>query len=89
MEAQNTNIGFVVRINTGLIAFISILLTVGTILWNAFYGYGQLSGKIDSMQDDIKEIKEILAKMNDRFDRLEGDLHKVDLRVNTLEQHRP
>lgn len=100
LETQKKDAEIVFTINTGMIAMTSIIITVVGMLWNVFYGYGRLSGRIDAMQDDvkeikqvdIKEIKEIIVKMNEsmekRFDHLETEFHKMDIRVTTLEQRK-
>ena len=85
--------------NTQVIAYTSLAITLLGILWNVFFGYGKLSGKIDAMQDDINEIKTSMIRFEDRmekrferletrFDNLEAEFHKMDIRVTTLEQQR-
>jgi hypothetical protein len=69
-------------INSNTIALVSLVITLVSILWNVFFGYGKLIGRMDAMQEDINEIKVDVREMK-------SDLRKMDVRVTVLEQRKP
>jgi hypothetical protein len=66
--------------STELVAWISLTVTIISLLWNVFFGYGELIGRMDAMQEDITEIKADVIRLNYKMDHL---------RVTVLEQSKP
>jgi hypothetical protein len=87
------------RRSTDVIAYVSLAITLISVLWNTFFGYGNLVGKIDALQENFNEFKISVDKRFDkvdaRFDKIENRLeriddnfHKLDVRVTTIEQQK-
>lgn len=79
-----------------IIAFTSLGLTMSGILWNIFFGYAKVMGKIDVLQNDMtwlkvwaEKVERRLEKVEDKLDDIQKDLHKIDGRVTRLEQKNP
>ena len=72
-----------------LIAVSSLAISVLSILWNVFFGYAKLIGRMDLMQRDVDDIKSAIVRMVNKMDESQKDMHKIDIRVNTLEQRKP
>jgi hypothetical protein len=70
------------------IAFISLAIALLSFLWNIFFGYSKIMARMDIMQNDIAGIKTTLLKLENRIERLEIALHKIDIRVTMLEQRK-
>ena len=70
--------------STEVIAYVSLATTLISVLWNVFFGYGQLVSKIDALQEDLKEFKVSVNtrfdKLENKFDRMEGKYHDMDIR---------
>jgi hypothetical protein len=49
-------------------------------------GLKDVNVRIDNLEGKMEKRFE---KIENRLERMEGDFHKIDLRVNTLEQRKP
>jgi predicted nuclease with TOPRIM domain len=57
-----------------------------SILWNIFFGYGKLNGRIDAQQEDIQEIKANALRLEEKMDRgFEKMNEKMDQGFSRLE----
>jgi hypothetical protein len=76
--------------STETVAWISLATTVISVLWNVFFGYGTLVGKIDALQVDLdefkaetrenfKEVNRRFEKIDARFEKMEDEFHKTDI----------
>jgi hypothetical protein len=85
--------------STEVVAYGSLAITLLGVLWNIFFGYGQLTSKIDALHEDLDEFKIMVdkrfdkidlrfEKIENRLDRIEVDVHKMDVRVTTVEQRK-
>ena len=89
MENEKSNIDLVFRINSNTVAFLSVALTLITLIWNIFFGYSKIITRLDIMQRDIDDLKKGFIRLETRMDRLDMEFHKMDIGVNTLEQRKP
>jgi hypothetical protein len=72
METQNENAKVVLTINSNTIAVTSLAVTLVGVLWNVFFGYATLIGRMDVMQNDIDDIKKTIVRIENRMDKFEG-----------------
>lgn len=62
-----------------LIGIASIVISISSTVWIGGF-------QISSMMHDIEDIKDDIVEIKIRLDRIEDQLHKMDVRVNILEQ---
>lgn len=66
-----------------LVSYASLAVTILAILWNVLFGYGKLNGRVDAMEEDVKEIKTAIIRMDDKFERR---FEKIDQRFENMEE---
>ena len=64
------------------IALTSLAIVVLSFLWNVFFGYGKLVGRMDAMQNDITEMRNDLAGTKSLFT---GEINSVKASIVNLE----
>lgn len=73
-------------VGSNVIAFASIAISVLSLVWLSFVGYGKLNGRVDAVEDDVKEMKAMIIRMDEkwerRFDKIDERFDKLETKMN-------
>jgi hypothetical protein len=72
-----------------IVAFVSLAIALLSMVWNIFFGYSKIMARMEIMQNDISGIGATLVKFENNIERLEIELHKIDIRTTLVEQRKP
>jgi hypothetical protein len=83
-----------------ILSIISIFLTAASMIWVGGFRLSAIIHEIETIKGDVRKLETSMErgfeKIDLRFEKLENKLealqtevHKHDIRITTLEQHRP
>ena len=64
-------------------------LSVVSIIWIGAFKFSSLEHDVQDVKEGVSDIKGDIRRIDARLERMEEDIHNLDVRVNILEHRKP